>query len=175
MFNTIQEDFVSEDLVNHLLDVIAISKGENYLEVNNDQLCTVGGIQTKNVVPKLHPLALEELHLKINNYINLYYRYTLDYFKYSINHMHIIDYQPGGYQRKHTHHFNEDHSFIICLNDSDGKTRFFVDDEPLDVPCVRKKICLFSAALFHEGLKCSDRRIIAVGSIRFDHKVWKTT
>ena len=172
LISTLYQSKVSNDLVNHFNEIFDLSVKSSFLE-DTSELCTYGGTQTKNVSSIIDPLSYKELYSVINAYIDLYYRYTLDSYNYLIDHIHIIDYQPGGYQEKHTHHYMEDHSFIVCLNDSDGKTRFYINEEPLDIDCIKNKIYLFNAAFFHEGLKCTTPRRIAVGSIRFTHKVWK--
>ena len=180
MFNlTVYDDFVSNNVLKDLNDVYVESLNYSYIE-DNSLLYTVDGTQTKNIISKLSIQSLNEIYFHVNSYIQKYYKYNenddnmlLDYYNFFIDHMHIINYDVNGYQKIHTHHHIEDHSFIICLNDSDGKTRMYLGKDPIDLNCIKNKIYIFNAALFHEGLRCTIPRRIAVGSVRFNYKVWK--
>ena len=174
MNSTIYEGVVSDSVVNYFEDLLNQCVQGNYLEdIVRFDLCTVGGIQSKNVSNSMTKPIKDEIVTFLNQYIYYYYRNSLQRFTYIIDHIHIIKYNRGGFQKIHTHHHLEDHSFIICLNDSTGKTRLYANKDPVDVDSKRNKIYAFTSAFFHEGLICDDERRIVVGSVRFSDKVWK--
>ncbi len=160
---------VSEVLIDHLFKVLENSKQTGH--IITEETCTQGGIQTRNIVDKINPeLFSNELKHHIEEYMYQHYDNNIQY-KCCVDHVHIIDYEAGGSQRIHDHRITEDHSFIIFMNNSDGKTRIFLD-EPCDVESEYGKLIIFNAAHLHEGLPCSNKRVIAVGAIRFIHKTW---
>jgi hypothetical protein len=174
MNSTIYEGVVSNSVVDYFNDLLFSCEQENYLEdIVASDICTVNGIQSRNVANRITKPIGNEIAKFLNDYVDFYYRNSLQHYTYDIDHIHIIKYNSGGFQKIHTHHYFEDHSFIICLNNSDGKTRFYANKDPVDIESKRNKIYAFTSAFFHEGLICNDERRIVVGSIRFGDKVWK--
>ena len=142
---------------------------KNNYTVQNSEVCTVNGIQTKNVIPLISLKVNKVLMDYTINYIESYYN-DLKEFSLDIWHLHIIQYK-NGYQEKHNHSKNEDHSFILYCNDNEGSTRFYNDLSYYDVKPETNKIVFFNSACEHEGLVATDKFIL-VGGIRVN-KQWK--
>jgi hypothetical protein len=166
----IKEFHVSENVVNYFNEFF-IKNIINFDSVSDT--CTKNGYQTINVIKNTNQNYLDEIVYYCETYLNEYYGENLSFFEFYIDHLHIIKYNPGGYQIGHTHSCIEDHSFILYLNDSDGITRFYVDKNFIDIVPQKNKIVFFDSSVYHEGLVCSSEKIVLVGSIRFRHKVWK--
>ena len=136
---------------------------------------TINGTQTSNIVSlfaKSH--TAEILNTYTSEYLKNYYSLNnisrLAEFTFEIHHLHVIKYN-NGYQVKHNHSWNEDHSFLLYLNDSIGSTRFYNDVTPYDVEPEANKIVFFNSAIEHEGLY-TENKFVLVGGIRV-HKDWR--
>lgn len=165
--------YISDVLIDHLYHVLDQFKSTNENE-DPEYTCTINGFQTTNTVKKIdNDLFFREMSPIISDYLRIYYENQLLQYSCCIDHVHIIEYRSGGKQLKHNHAATEDHSFIIYMNDSNGATRIYSDADPVDVSCTRGKIVIFNAAFEHEGLDCLDKKVVAVGAIRFSNKTWK--
>ncbi len=162
---------LEEPLVNKLETFFddVISKG-NF--VNNLNLCTVNGNQTKNVVHFLDRSLLQDVSAYVVKYLNEFYKNNLVSYSFLVDHVHAIRYEEGGYQVAHTHHLTEDHSFIVYLNDSNAVTKIFQGNSSYDIKNVKGKILVFNSSLLHGSTKCDGIRKILVGSVKFSQKKW---
>lgn len=150
---------VQEDLTNQLVDLLGHYKSINDGLVEKD-CATMRGFQTKNIFgyPEnyyLKPVIENMLPKKLNLF-----------------HMHLIDYDPYGYQLKHNHATTEDYSFILYLNDAErGETVFGKDQTK--IKCEKNKMIVFKSDLWHYGKECLTRKKVAVGAMHDEKKAHK--
>jgi len=142
--------------------------------ITTDSICTVNGIQTSNIANLFYKSYIGEILANYTSeYLEQYYSCNtismLSKFEFVIHNLHIIKYN-NGYQNKHNHSWNEDHSFILYLNNADGSTRFYNDITPYDIEPEANKIVFFNSADEHEGLPTKNKFIL-VGGIRVN-KEW---
>ena len=142
----------NDDLINELLDLLEYWKARTpILEIRNAKNKTQNGYQTGNVLyPTLHSKLVKELKLE----------------EYSFDLMHLIEYFEGGYQDAHNHEEYEDKSFILYLNDSDGDTVFYRDNEVISTKPKRGKLVVFDANIQHQGLESKLNKKVAVGGLQ---------
>tara|TARA_Y100001937_G_scaffold100244_2_gene137088 strand:- start:97 stop:555 length:459 start_codon:yes stop_codon:yes gene_type:complete len=142
----------NDDLINELLDLLEYWKARTpILEIRNAKNKTQKGYQTGNVLyPTLHSKLVKELKLE----------------EYNFDHMHLIEYFEGGYQDSHNHEEYEDRSFILYLNDSDGDTVFYRDNEVISTKPKRGKLVMFDANIQHQGLESKLNKKVAVGGLK---------
>ena len=142
----------NDDLIDELLDLLEYWKARTpILEIRNAKNKTQNGYQTGNVLyPTLHSKLVKELQLE----------------EYNFDHMHLIEYFQGGYQDRHNHEEYEDKSFILYLNDSDGDTVFYRDNEVISTKPKRGKLVVFDANIQHQGLESKLNKKVAVGGLQ---------
>jgi hypothetical protein len=140
---------------------------------DNAKLCTKNGNQSLNLVNLIDSSILQEISQNVNEYIKNYYGENLIFYQYFIDYIHFISYEVDGYQEGHTHHANEDHSFIIYLNDSNAETKIYNKNSFTSIKSEKGKMVIFDASLYHEANKCEGVRNVVVGAVKFAHKVWR--
>ena len=145
-------DQIDDDIVDYSLGLLEEAKSLDGVKVDVDSTYTFNGIQTTNI--EMCYSDAQKL------------RILKDRFPYqSLHHMHLIEYFEGGYQERHDHKKYEDYTFIIYLNDADGDTLFYFNDETIRVTPKRGQILLFSADILHEGLPSYQSKKVLVGAI----------
>ena len=164
----IQTDTISISSVNNFLD--NLDKAKNYSPASNT--CTRNGFQTHNIISSIHISALEEIYNKVQAYLKTVIKNCI-YYEFYIDYMHLIHYNNGGWQVGHTHSEYEDYSFILYLNDSDGDTVIYEGKDIIRITPERGKIVFFDSNYYHESSICSKEKKVAVGSIKFRHKIWE--
>jgi len=165
--NKLYVGFVPNIVTKNVKEIYKLAIKKKLL-TSTEGLGTVNGIQTTNIL-KLFDFNTNQILMTITNeYIKQYYRKLLS-FNFEIYHLHMIKYKDG-YQIKHNHSGNEDHSFILYLNNSTGSTRFYNDVEPFDIEPEINKIVFFNSSVEHEGLPAKNKFVL-VGGIRVN-KEW---
>ena len=168
-FSLIQTYAVSESSVKILHDVLTDIK--NYPPVCNT--FTRNGFQSYNVISRIPNVVLQELCDKSQEYLNLVVK-NCTYYESYIDYLHLIHYNTGGWQEGHTHNSLEDYSFILYLNNSDGDTVIYEGKNTVRITPECGKIVFFSSNYFHESSVCFNEKKVAVGSLRFRQKIWKS-
>ena len=168
-FSLIQTYAVSESSVKILHDVLTDIK--NYPPVCNT--FTRNGFQSYNVISRIPNVVLQELCDKSQEYLNLVVK-NCTYYESYIDYLHLIHYNTGGWQEGHTHNSLEDYSFILYLNNSDGDTVIYEGKNTVRITPEYGKIVFFSSNYFHESSVCFNEKKVAVGSLRFRQKIWKS-
>lgn len=171
MDKTIQTFFIDKELLHEtkkfLFKCVALKE---HLELS--KVTTRNGTQTVNIVNFIDEELLSEIYKVASNYIDQYYYNNLLFCDFNIDHMHLIKYDTDGSQKPHNHQTSDDHSFILYLNNSDGGTAFYNDVTPTVITPEEGKIVFFSSSINHEALRCTNEKQVAVGRLRFVHKVW---
>jgi len=146
MFQCIDYE-VDETTINEITKIIDSHQG---IDVSDTQ-CTENGFQSDNILNLFSDKILKKI-IPINN---LHKR---------IFHIHYIKYNKGGYQTEHFHE-NDEYSFILYLNDSDGNT---VLRNPVNKKFTPKKgkIIVFNGKIVHYGEPSFKGKIVLVGSIK---------
>lgn len=170
-FAQILEFDLSDETVNHLNSLLDQYVNHPSLYAKN-QTHTKIGKQTINLIRLINEPSIDEISKCIKEYISNYYGDALYFWQFFIDYMHFISYDVGGHQLAHTHHGYEDHSFLIYLNNSNAITKFYYNNTVKKIKSKKGKIVIFDASLYHEASKCNNVRKIAVGAIKFSHKVW---
>jgi len=118
----------------------------------SEKTCTQHGFQTPNIVNLFDEKLLQKI-LPIKNYYK------------EIFHIHYISYLSGGYQDEHDHKATEKYSFILYLNDSDGKTYF---KKPINKKVTPKKgkLVFFNSSIPHGGEKSFKNKQVLVGAVK---------
>ena len=155
----------SVDILHGVLNEI-----KNYPSVSTS--CTRDGFQSHNIISRVPSSVLHEIFNKTQRYLNLVVKNCI-YYEFYIDHIHLIHYNSGGWQVGHTHSSHEDHSFILYLNNSDGDTKIYEGMDIVSITPERGKIVFLNSHYYHEGSVCVNEKKIAVGSIRFRHKIWE--
>ena len=78
--------------------------------------------------------------------------------------IHYIEYNVGGYQKRHKHEKHEKYSWILYLNDSDGDTIFFTEGK-IRVTPRKGKLVIFSSDIEHEAMTTMMGKKVLVGGI----------
>ena len=164
----VHTDVISETSVDNLHKVLNETK--NYPSVNTS--CTRNGFQSYNIISRVPSSVLHEIYNKTQKYLDFVVKSCV-YYEFYIDHMHLIHYNSGGWQEGHTHSSLEDYSFILYLNNSDGNTVIYEGKDIVHITPERGKIIFFNSHFYHESSMCVNEKKIAVGSIRFRHKIWK--
>tara|TARA_E500000318_G_scaffold80219_1_gene75320 strand:- start:3101 stop:3556 length:456 start_codon:yes stop_codon:yes gene_type:complete len=145
---------LKDDTVNFFLNVLDIAKYFNIK--NNDTHCTINGFQSLNM-RRFFP------DIFIDNFL------PSDIKAKQLKHIHLIEYFKEGYQLEHDHtETGEAYSFIIYLNDSDGDTVLYLDENKKNVKPVKNKMIIFESRIRHEALVSNKNKKIAVGAIYND-------
>lgn len=141
--------FIDSSLTKNLIKVLKKLKSENKKVMEDTH--TKDGFQTGNILEFKNNLQIKKDVEKM--LLN----------KYNVFHIHLIDYNKGGYQERHNHAKTEDYSFIIYLNTAEkGETVF---ENIGKVKCEENKIIVFKSNIWHYGLPCSSRKLVAVGAM----------
>ena len=140
------EDKISTKTVNKIIDIIEKNK-KTFKDVSKFTY-TYKGFQTVNIV-NLFDMETRKKILKDNCIFQ------------DIFHIHYIEYNDGGYQKKHNHFNSEVYSFILYLNDAKGDTVF----EHKKVSPIKGKILIFDSDMDHFGEKSKNKKIL-VGAIK---------
>ena len=133
----------------------------NMIDLSESPTATQNGVQTENI-------------LKLSDFCNdgPFYR-TLHRlrriaeqqtgFNFELRHIHMIEYNYGGYQTPHTHDHNEDYSCILYLNTcDDGETRF--PDHGINHFPEEGKMVIFPATAYHGASETtSGKKILVMG------------
>ena len=143
--------FLEIKISNTTIEEINSLIAKNDFEDVSEKTCTQHGFQTPNIVSLFNEELLQKI-LPIKNYYK------------EIFHIHYINYLSGGYQREHHHKTTEKYSFILYLNDSDGKTFF---KEPINKKITPKKgkLIFFNSSIFHGGEKSFKNKKVLVGAV----------
>jgi len=165
--NNLYVDFISSQVTNKIKEVYKLAIKDKLI-TSNVGLGTVNGTQTTNIVHLFDINTNQILMTLANEYLKQYYNKILS-FSVDIYHLHMIKY-VDGYQIKHNHCKNEDHSFILYLNSCVGSTRFYNDINYFDIEPEANKIVFFNSAYEHEGLPTKNKFVL-VGGIRVN-KEW---
>ena len=145
--------FVDDYIVDQLETLL-----KNQTKFDTENL-TINGRQTFNVIDDFE-LGYVEIPI---------FQYT-EFLKgeaFESQHVHLIDYDPNGYQLPHDHSTTEDFSYIVYLNDSDQKTAFYRDGHYMYVTPERGKGIAFDSGLLHWSLPGTIGKKIAVGAAKF--------
>ena len=145
--------FIEKNILKTTIKEINALIAKNNFEDVSEKTCTQHGFQTPNIVSLFNEELLQKI-LPIK-----------DYYK-EIFHLHYINYLSGGYQREHHHKSTEKYSFILYLNDSDGKT-FFRFGKTFFRKFVPKKgkLIFFNSSIFHGGEKSFKNKKVLVGAV----------
>lgn len=138
---------------------------------------TVNGTQTPNILTLEDPEVSSQL-LALKEQIEQETKLRFDY-----HWVHLIDYEPGGFQKLHDHTHNEDYSFILYLESSEsGQTRFLLNPDagmhlPVDVFPEKNRLVLFLSQMRHEGRPVGDHKKVLVGGLKlagaeFEDDAW---
>ena len=117
---------------------------------NSKKTATHRGFQTPNIVNLFSGKLLQKI-LPIDNHWE------------NINYIHYIYYFPGGWQEEHLHK-DEQYSFILYLNNSDGPT-FFKQPINKKINPRRGKLIFFDGQIRHGCEKSFKNKQILVGAI----------
>ena len=124
---------------------------ENNNLIKDDKTCTVGGYQTNNIVDLFSEDLLKEMIPEEDFYKKIF-------------HLHYINYNLNGYQRRHKHDLTEKYSFILYLNNANGDTIF---EEPINKRISPEigKLILFSSNIWHMSKISNNRKRVLVGAV----------
>lgn len=138
---------IDETTLNEVTKIIDSHQGINV----SNTTCTENGFQSDNILHLFSEKILKKI-VFINNLHKL------------IFHIHYIKYNEGGYQKEHIHE-NDEYSFILYLNDSDGNT---VLGNPVNKKFSPKKgkIIIFSGKTVHYCEPSFKRKTVLVGAIK---------
>ena len=144
------EKKISSKTIKEIKDVLHELITNNDFKDASKKTATRHGFQTPNIVNLFSKKLLKKI-LPIENY------YT------DINYIHYIYYFPGGWQDEHLHK-DEQYSFILYLNDSDGPT-FFKEPINKKITPQKGKLIFFGAQILHGCEKSFKNKQILVGAV----------
>jgi len=138
---------IDKTTLNEVTKIIDSHQGINVSHTT----CTENGFQSDNILHLFSDKILKKIVL-INNLHKL------------IFHIHYIKYNRGGYQTEHIHE-NDEYSFILYLNDSDGNT---VLGNPVNKKFSPKKgkIIIFSGKIVHYSEPSFKEKTVLVGAMK---------
>ena len=113
--------------------------------------CTKNGFQTSNILE----------YPKYKNLKNVMQNILPK--KYDLFHIHLIDYEPGGYQLEHNHTQTEKYSFILYLNNCDTGCTVFENN--LKIKPETNKLIVFDADKWHHAEINLSSKKVAVGAM----------
>ena len=147
--------FVEKNISSAVINEINLLLTGNPFEETKKPSCTHHGFQTSNIINLFNESLLKKI-VPIKNYYK------------EVFHIHYIYYSAGGYQGKHSHEETEKYSFILYLNDADGKTFF---KEPINKKITPKKgkLIFFTSSIPHGGEKSFKGKKVLVGAV---HNMW---
>lgn len=136
---------IEEKVVDEIIEIVDSYKGTDH----SYHTCTEKGFQTVNIVD----MFSENLIKKIIPINELYKK---------VFHIHYIKYGKGGFQKEHLHE-QDDYSFILYLNNSDGNT---VLKNPVNKRIFpeKGKVIVFSGKILHYGEPSFRDKRILVGA-----------
>ena len=85
-------------------------------------------------------------------------------FAYRTDWIHYIEYDVGGFQKRHKHEKHEKFSWVLYLNDSDGDTLFYTEGS-IRVSPRKGKLVVFSSDIEHEAMTTMMGKKVLVGGI----------
>lgn len=150
-----EEKFLDNSLVVDFEDILINCKKNNF---SAKDTCTRNGFQTPNLFD--YKLIEEKKINSLSQEIMKIFGKERSY----LFHIHLIEYEKGGYQKAHDHKQTEDYSFILYLNDSDGNTVF--DTIGVETVPEKGKIIFFSSDLWHWAKPSKRNKKIVVGAIK---------
>lgn len=165
-------DRAPEHIVNYF-DIFLEESLNNPKLVCKQKTNTINGKQSINLIDNLDKnlrisFTNEFLMPVVKDFLGLYTISGIDF-----DYLHVIKYNKGGKQNKHTHNIYEDYSFILYLNDCEGHTIFYPSGgDPKLISPKRGKIVVFPSYLVHEATISTIEKRVVVGSIREIGKVW---
>jgi hypothetical protein len=147
--------FVEKNISSDVIKEINLLLANNTLEETQKSSCTDRGFQSSNIHHLFDKNLLKKI-LPIKNYYKEVY------------HIHYLHYFSGGYQYEHSHETTEKYSFILYLNNADGKTFF---KEPINKKITPKKgkLIFFTSSIRHGGEKSFKGKKVLVGAV---HNIW---
>jgi len=152
----IQEYTIPQEIINEALLTLDSFKEFNIKRPDGIN-CTVNGFHTGNI---LRFKTTHELAEKLYSHIPFPK-------KYNIHHLHLIHFEKDGFEQGHDHAHNEDYSFILYLQDSDGPTVFQLTPENIvKIQPKCGKLVFFKSNIWHWGEKSSGNKKILVGGMR---------
>lgn len=164
-------DCVDDSVVDYFNGLLNCAEDEKYFDPSDT--CTINGRQTYNLFSKID--VKEDVINHLCKYIFSFLDNKKKYFKWDysfIDHIHLIEYKSGGYQKAHHHTKTEDYSFILYLNDSDGDTIIVNQNEKYKISPRRGRLAMFDAPLWHWAEISNFNKRIAVGRVRLHNKCW---
>ena len=147
--------FVEKNISSAVINEINLLLTGNPFEETKKPSCTHHGFQTSNIINLFNESLLKKI-VPIKNYYK------------EVFHIHYIYYLAGGYQDEHRHEQTEKYSFILYLNDADGKTFF---KEPINKKITPKKgkLIFFNSSIPHGSEKSFKGKKVLVGAV---HNIW---
>jgi len=132
-------------------EINSLMAGSSFEDASK-KTCTHHGYQTPNIINLFDENLLKKI-LPIKNYYK------------EIFHIHYIEYLSGGYQDEHHHEKTEKYSFILYLNDSDGKTFF---KKPINKKITPRegRLVFFNSSIPHGGEKSFKNKKVLVGAVK---------
>lgn len=145
----IETSNLDEKIIKDFIDVLSQLKKES--DGISKDTCTYLGFQSENILSYPQFYYFKDI---MENILNK---------KYEVFHIHLIDYEEGGYQEEHDHKRTETHSFILYLNDCD--TGYTVFEKSVRIKPEKNKLVVFGSDLKHSGEICLTNKKIAVGAM----------
>ena len=144
--------FVEKNISSNVIKEINLLIASNTFEDRSKKTYTYHGFQTPNILNLFDENLLKKI-LPIKNYYK------------EVFHIHYIYYLSGGYQDEHHHEKTEKYSFILYLNNSDGKTFF---KKPINKKITPKKgkLIFFNSSIPHGGEKSFKGKKVLVGAVK---------
>ena len=151
-------DYVDDDISNFFL------KKLKYFESRSKdfyfQATTMKGdyFGTGNLLPFLEERGLTYLK-RIKDMVE---EKTSSLFIY--HHLHMLDYNKGGYMSLHNHSHAEDYSSLLYLNDcKDGATYFVSDGKKYEILPEKNKLLIYPSHIFHGARYATSKKVLVSG------------
>ena len=143
--------FIEKNIPSRVIKEINLLITSNKFKDVSEKTYTQSGYQTPNIINSFSENLLKKI-LPIKNYYK------------EIFHIHYIDYLSGGYQDEHHHEKTEKYSFILYLNNSDGKT-FFKKPINKKISPKKGKLIFFDSNVLHGGERSFKGKRVLVGAV----------